>query len=564
MARASDGGAVGTRSSDLSDPVREASRARRAMAWPWRGRAVALRMLGGAPPRASTSHVETAAATAAGGRQPLSAAVGADACNAHSSCAECVGDPSCGWCSVPVVYGVGSGSPGAQCAGFDGHGSPTSSWSCPAMFKHTDCGDYVCYYGLMPVPPAPAITCEVQPGEVGTYTQSECENVCKPNNWCPTTLPVAHAWPDACASDSGVTLPGVNCTTSSRADGRPPGITKSCADGYAPVYPGQYNPASNYIFQCGEDRKWSQLSPDPNRFPLSCQPVACPVCRTDPKMKGYSCGTCGATQHHYGDPDCELVCANGYRKKSGTSGTARCDMHGDWVTDRDPNPGGTYDLKCEPEPCKSMPPPVNRSTKMDSPGCFGQVASEQGTVCNATCAAGYYKSSGDDARTCEINPTGPGVRWSGDPLICTEDHTCAVELEADMHIYHWDDKCVPGCDKKCTAQCSRDYRTTDSRQQKEYTCDCPEGEDPVWNPQQQPNRSHTPGVEPCLGCSSLNGDRVQCDCDGPPVEHAQSYKGLVGDPPVEAECRGGCEPTDPEADRSYRCERKTPQTPLRE
>ena len=95
---------------------------------------------------------------------------GADACNAHSSCSECVDDASCGWCSVPVQYA--DGAPGAQCAGFEGQGDPNGGWTCPAMYKRTDCGDYLCDQDK-------GECHEAQPGEVGTLTQAECQEMCK-------------------------------------------------------------------------------------------------------------------------------------------------------------------------------------------------------------------------------------------------------------------------------------------------------------------------------------------------------------------------------------------------
>ena len=95
----------------------------------------------------------------------------ADRCNAHSTCTECVADASCGWCSVPVVYA--DGSPGAQCAGYDAAGHADPKWTCPAMYKLTDCGDYLCDEG--------SFTCrEAGPGEMGTLTKDECESQCKP------------------------------------------------------------------------------------------------------------------------------------------------------------------------------------------------------------------------------------------------------------------------------------------------------------------------------------------------------------------------------------------------
>ena len=97
----------------------------------------------------------------------------ADPCNAHATCSECTHDPQCGWCSVPVVYE--DGSPGHQCAGFDSSGNPDPAWECPAMYKRTDCGDYLCDQGTL--------SChEAQPGEVGTMTQDECQHMCKPVN----------------------------------------------------------------------------------------------------------------------------------------------------------------------------------------------------------------------------------------------------------------------------------------------------------------------------------------------------------------------------------------------
>ena len=98
---------------------------------------------------------------------------GADACNAHGSCTECVGDPHCGWCSVPVIYA--DGSPGSQCAGYDASGKPDPLWTCPAMYKRTDCGDYLCDQSTFQCR-------EAQPGEVGTLTQDECQADCHPKN----------------------------------------------------------------------------------------------------------------------------------------------------------------------------------------------------------------------------------------------------------------------------------------------------------------------------------------------------------------------------------------------
>ena len=49
----------------------------------------------------------------------------------------------CGWCSVPVKYSD-PGTPPAQCAGFDAKGKPDPPWTCPALYKRTDCNDYLC------------------------------------------------------------------------------------------------------------------------------------------------------------------------------------------------------------------------------------------------------------------------------------------------------------------------------------------------------------------------------------------------------------------------------------
>eukprot|EP01048_Picozoa_sp_COSAG05_P011557 COSAG05_NODE_1097_length_5894_cov_2.299741_1_plen_661_part_00 len=89
----------------------------------------------------------------------------ADACNQYTTCKDCTAHykDTCGWCSVPVQYQ--DGSPGFQCAG-SGH-----PFVCPAFFKRTDCGDYLC--------DPETFTCrEAGVGEEGKMTEPECNAEC--------------------------------------------------------------------------------------------------------------------------------------------------------------------------------------------------------------------------------------------------------------------------------------------------------------------------------------------------------------------------------------------------
>lgn len=245
-----------------------------------------------------SSHLETEAVTAAGGRQLLSAAVGADACNSHSSCTDCVGDDSCGWCSVPVVYK--DGSPGAQCAGFDQAGS-SSKWTCPAMYKRTDCGDFLCDAGTFKCR-------EAQPGEIGTLTKSECENECKPVN---NTVYVCNqqsytceeAPPGTAGADSGE-----NCEAKCIAPPPPPPLkkcnneTKTCEEG---CHKGEAGCIDGAV--CDEQCSQKPSPPSPPTPPDPITPVA---------IRGIWRGVGIQNGYKFGEWDVEITDSNATFKNS--------------------------------------------------------------------------------------------------------------------------------------------------------------------------------------------------------------------------------------------------------
>jgi len=94
-----------------------------------------------------------------------------DPCNPNKDCGSCVGDKSglCGWCSQKVTYK--DGTPGAQCAGFDGTGKPLG-WQCLGVFSKTDCADYGCDFTDIKNP-------KCVPGK-GSLAKGDCESSCKP------------------------------------------------------------------------------------------------------------------------------------------------------------------------------------------------------------------------------------------------------------------------------------------------------------------------------------------------------------------------------------------------
>ena len=96
-----------------------------------------------------------------------------DVCNAYTTCGTCIAHKAqCGWCSVPVKY-KGSTKPGtAQCAGFDKSGKPDPAWTCPAMYKRTDCNDYICNK-------TKGTCAEATAGQLGVQSKELCEAICK-------------------------------------------------------------------------------------------------------------------------------------------------------------------------------------------------------------------------------------------------------------------------------------------------------------------------------------------------------------------------------------------------
>jgi hypothetical protein len=114
----------------------------------------------------------------------------ADECNQYASCKDCIlHKDHCGWCSVPVKYKDPSTQP-AQCAGFDTSGKPDPPWTCPAMYKRTDCADFIC--DQKPGAPGHAgnATCrEAGPGEHGEQSKELCELACKAPPPTPPTPP---------------------------------------------------------------------------------------------------------------------------------------------------------------------------------------------------------------------------------------------------------------------------------------------------------------------------------------------------------------------------------------
>ena len=179
-----------------------------------------------------------------------------DACNAHGSCKECTADDQCGWCSVPVVYE--NGQPGAQCAGFAKDGKP-DPWTCAAMYKRTDCGDYLCDEGKFQCR-------EAQPGEVGTMLEDECEHMCKPvNNTVYVCDKDSYTCKEAGAGADGAKS-GELCEAECVAPPPPPPLAKcnnetktceeGCHEGEAGCIPGDV---------CSE--QCSQPNPSPNPTP---------------------------------------------------------------------------------------------------------------------------------------------------------------------------------------------------------------------------------------------------------------------------------------------------------
>ena len=475
-------------------------------------------------------------------------------CHLSRSCTNCSvnGLPttiSCGTangtCVIPTAYRCGVDcDPGYYFRGSDTRNFELKCGSSGQLMLVTDGSSF------QPLRGAPHdVGCEAcpegqykgMPGNVGcigceagqTTSGQTGARVCQPptTDWCNATLSVPHAAPDGCKLSGSLIMPGSTCTT------------MGCAPGYVAGYPYFTHAAT---FRCGNDGKWSQiLMDDSDSYYFVCNPAVCPVLSSQICDEGVciSTGTCTG-QHHYGEPDCEMYCPsgyqNGYRGDDLTSGIRHCDEKGKWKT----VPNATYDLKCVAD-CVELTVPKNGKLVVAS-SCTGN---HQGAVCSATCKQGYYRSSGNSTRTCEINSNGPGVGWSGDPLICTSDYTCPRELDTDVHIGHWGGMCNPECGNNCTAWCSENYLTADRYKAKDYTCDC-EGENPVWK-RGLPGDAAATGIDTCLGCFDGAGKPVKCDCDFPPVENALSCHGMAtaGEPvKCNAKCKKDFNPTQ---DRSH-------------
>lgn len=95
----------------------------------------------------------------------IAAVAMADVCAEQTSCATCVAEPSCGWCSVPVVYE--NNSTGPQCAGFASGSRP---FICNAVYSTEVCeAGYTC--------DPTSGTCNLGAPGTGT-TLAQCEQAC--------------------------------------------------------------------------------------------------------------------------------------------------------------------------------------------------------------------------------------------------------------------------------------------------------------------------------------------------------------------------------------------------
>ena len=97
------------------------------------------------------------------------AAFAADHCSPFLTCAKCIEQPLCGWCSEPVVYP--NNVTGSQCAGFNSNGS--TPFACNGIYSTDQCiAGYICN--------ETSFECQLgQPGQGNTLDQ--CEQNCTNN-----------------------------------------------------------------------------------------------------------------------------------------------------------------------------------------------------------------------------------------------------------------------------------------------------------------------------------------------------------------------------------------------
>eukprot|EP01045_Picozoa_sp_COSAG04_P017842 COSAG04_NODE_1609_length_6174_cov_10.786864_1_plen_680_part_00 len=197
-------------------------------------------------------------------------------------------------------------------------------------------------------------------------------------------------------------------------------------------------------------------------------------------------------------------------------------------------------LTCTLSECSASTVPLPEHAEWGAgtdPGCRGGPGGRflpAGTVCNATCSEGYYRSDGVGARTCRINGPNGDTGWSGDLLVCTRDGTCSSEPDSNSHWLRGSSKCGATRKASCNAGYQRGWDASGKptvAQTLEYTCECPDGENPRWT------LAHSAGA-PCLGCTDDAGAPVECACDGPPTLNARDCRGKAG-ASCAAECLAG-------------------------
>lgn len=125
-----------------------------------------------------------------------------DHCSQFTPCQECVSQPLCGWCSLPVVYP--DGSKGKQCAGFNQNGS--KPFVCPGQYSTETCQvGYKCS--------KENFTC-VQTAPGTGVSKAECEANCTNNGevfLCNHTTKVCHVVPPGTPGSSSLGVCEASC-----------------------------------------------------------------------------------------------------------------------------------------------------------------------------------------------------------------------------------------------------------------------------------------------------------------------------------------------------------------
>lgn len=143
----------------------------------------------------------------------------ADNCAAQTNCVDCVAEPLCGWCSVPVEYQ--DNSTGPQCAGY---GAGSRPFICNAVYSTEVCQrGYLCDTG--------SGSCQLGPAGSGE-TLAECEAICHKtaNNvyLCDTTTKECNQVPAGTPGSTSLQICQAVCSGSATPVPGPAAKTYAC------------------------------------------------------------------------------------------------------------------------------------------------------------------------------------------------------------------------------------------------------------------------------------------------------------------------------------------------